>query len=148
MHKTFRPIAAALAIAAIATGPTWSPARAEASASYAYVASEVGGDLFNPRHSKAGTVAPGGWAHVVPDGEEMSLYVDDRGALDGQDIPVIVSDGEKSLFNGCMPVRTAVTVAGIRPGHEVWVRVGRLDVPLCGANATTGVVTVIGGRAR
>ena len=149
MNTKLRFLAAAVATAAIAVVPTWAPARADESVRYHYFAGEGGGALLDPRDTPVGTFAPAGYETFVAKESSISFHVDDHVALDGLAVPVWVTQGGRTLFSGCMPVRAVVTVGGARPGQGGFVRVGEfLEELHCSTKATIGVVTISGVRAR
>jgi len=145
MNKKLRLLITALLTATVAAGVGWSPARAHESRSYIYVVNEgAGTDLVRTVRTPAGEVAPLGYFEVRPSGQTLSVHVDDHLTLDGRDVPVFIYSAGKTLFSGCMPVRTTVPVNGARQGQSVWVFIGQIDLPRCDSTATTGVVTLSG----
>jgi len=140
MNKKLRLLITALAGASIALALAWTPALAAESESYTYVATEVGGGLFASRQTPAGAVAPGGIVWLDPKGSALTLQIDDHAARKGQAVPVKVVTDKKTLFRGCMPVRTPVTLTGTG-GERVAVLIGHLYGGPCSATATAGVLT-------
>lgn len=51
---------------------------------------------------------------VVPTGSRFTIAIDDFANQDGEQVWVNIHSDRRTLFNGCMPVRSTVPIAGNR----------------------------------
>ena len=111
-------------------------------------------NVFRLAPTPAGEPAPFGSMHVTATGSSVTVHIDDFATPDGFTIPVDVWSAKRVLFEGCVPVRSTLTVKGATPTGRLGVLVGptvldglisqaRVDAK-CSATGTGGVATITG----
>lgn len=144
MLKRLRILAVIVGVTALAV-PTSSHAR---TTEYKYVAGDLAGwtsfwDIVDGvlANTPVGHVAPFGWIQVDPSSTRFTITVDDLGARDGLDVPVYITTTGKTLFRGCIPVRSTRTIKGASVRDPVWILIGS-SAQGCSGVATAGIANV------